>query len=144
MPAWLAGLPDGASKTRTPSSPSCLTVCGGAIVMPKTGRMTRPNLSIWSTRPLTESTGIAKPTPDDAPRPEQTLNGVDKGSSVLVMLLTLHRNRACMYPLEFNTWHQTHRKHSKSMPKHRQCCWDAQSEAGPPGFAEVVTLAAVA
>ncbi|KAA6423287.1 MAG: hypothetical protein FRX49_06739 [Trebouxia sp. A1-2] len=35
--------------------------------------MTRPNLSIWSTKPLTESTGIANPTPDDAPRPEQAL-----------------------------------------------------------------------
>ena len=71
MPAWLAGLPEGASSTKTPSSPSCLTVCGGAIVMPSTGRMTLPNLSIWSTRPLTESTGMAKPTPEDAPLPAQ-------------------------------------------------------------------------
>ena len=46
IPAWLAGLPEGASSTRMPSSPSCLTVWGGAMVIPSTGRMTRPNLRI--------------------------------------------------------------------------------------------------
>lgn len=80
MPAWLAGLPVGASSTRMPSSPSCLTVCGGAMVMPSTGRMTLPNLSICSTRPLTESTGMANPTPEDAPRPAQF------GSSMVIHL----------------------------------------------------------
>lgn len=68
-PAMSAGLPEGMSRMRIPSRFSCRIVCGGAIVMPKTGRTTLPNLRICSTRPVTVSMGMANPTPDEAPRP---------------------------------------------------------------------------
>ena len=48
------------------------------MLMPRTGRMMRPYVRICSTKPLTWSIGIAKPTPLLEPRPE--------GSAIAVLM----------------------------------------------------------
>ena len=75
-PALSAGVPVGTSRISTPSCPICRSTCGGAIVIPRVGRTTLPYCRIWSTRPLTESMGIAKPTPEEAPLPAQIQQAV--------------------------------------------------------------------
>lgn len=67
MPAVPAGPFLGASNTNTPFTPSASAAVSGANEMPSTGRVTFPNFIICSTTPVTVSTGIAKPTPLDAP-----------------------------------------------------------------------------
>mmetsp|Transcript_649 Transcript_649/g.1539 ORF Transcript_649/g.1539 Transcript_649/m.1539 type:complete len:203 (-) Transcript_649:1249-1857(-) len=66
-PARHAGPASRASNTSTPPRPSCSTAASGANVMPMMGRVTRPNLMIWSTMPDTMSDGSANPTPEDDP-----------------------------------------------------------------------------
>mmetsp|Transcript_28698 Transcript_28698/g.70743 ORF Transcript_28698/g.70743 Transcript_28698/m.70743 type:complete len:327 (-) Transcript_28698:862-1842(-) len=66
-PARHAGPPSLASSTSTPPRPSCSTAASGAKVIPRIGRVTRPNLMIWSTIPDTMSDGSANPTPEDDP-----------------------------------------------------------------------------
>lgn len=39
------------------------------MVTPRVGLTTLPYVRIWSTSPLTESMGIANPTPEEAPLP---------------------------------------------------------------------------
>ena len=117
MPAWLAGLPEGASSTKMPSSPSCRTVWGGAIVMPRTGRMTLPNLRICSTKPLTESTGMAKPTPDDEPLPIEHHNIMLNGVMVVCNLNgpTYGLHQGLTQPLHCQ-------QHAAMTEAHAQCC----------------------
>lgn len=45
------------------------STCSGAMVMPRLGRSTRPCTRICSIRPFTLSMGMAKPTPEEPPRP---------------------------------------------------------------------------
>lgn len=51
--AFPAGPFAGASKTRTPVTPSCSTDWSGANLIPKIGRVTFPNCTNWSTIPPT-------------------------------------------------------------------------------------------
>lgn len=49
------------------------------MAMPSVGRRTLPCTRIWSTIPLTVSTGMANPTPEKDPYSSTTLGGGDKG-----------------------------------------------------------------
>ena len=91
-PALAAGVPAGTSSTRTPSSPSCRRVWGGATVTPSTGRTTRPYVRIWSTKPRTVSMGMANPTPELAPLPV--------GSAMAVLMPTRRPRESSSTPPE--------------------------------------------